>query len=200
MSVLDAELKARTEFKSDPNKVLNKLSYSYCQRKALIPFDMSEDTFNRFLKDYKNQFPNGTILDALWAYNVQAKMYPTKFASRMPLALGQIAELEGRYEIALRNFLECVVLEIVEDLESFNTLAPYHKEWGNNPIKYLNRAGSRGFLDKGSLVGDRLSQIIKKSQTSKKEIFETYKFRGAIPNCCLTIEEINNYIVKNIVE
>lgn len=200
MSVLDAETKARLEYKSNPDKILSKLTYSYCQRKVLIPFDMSENTFNRFLADYKNQFPNGTILDALWAYNVQAKMYPSKFVSRMPLALGQIAELEGRYEIALKNFLECLVLEIVEDLESFKTLAPYHKEWGNNPINYLNRAGFRDLLDKGSLVGDRLYQIIKKSQTSKKEIFETYKYRGAIPNCCLTVEEINNYIQKSIVE
>lgn len=130
MSIIDAEVKARLEFKKNPDKILSKLNYSYCQRKALISFDMSESKFNQYLEDYKSRFPNGTILDALWAYNVQAKVYPTKFASRIPLALGQIAEFEGRYEVALSNFLECVVLEIVEDLELFKTMSLYHSEWG----------------------------------------------------------------------
>lgn len=71
---------------------------------------------------------------------------------------------------------------------------------GNNPIKYLDRAGARDFLDKGSLVGDRLCQIIKKCQASKKDIFKRYKYCGIISNCCLSIEEINNYIFKSIIE
>lgn len=200
MSIIDAEAKAKSEFKKNPDKILSKLNYSYCQRKALIPYDMSESKFNQYLEYYKSCFPNANTLDALWAHNVQAKAYPTKFASRIPLALGQIAEFEGRYEVALSNFLECVVLEIVEDLESFKTLSLYHSEWGNNPIKYLDRAGARDFLDKGSLVGDRLCQIIKKCQTSKKEIFKRYKYCGIISNCCLSIEEINNYIFKSIIE
>ena len=142
MSVLEAETKARTEYKANPNKVLSKLSFSYCQRKALIPYDMTNEQFNKMINNYLVKFPNGTILDALWAYNGECKTKPTTFPSRIPLAMGQIAELEGRYEIALRNLFECVVLEIVQDLSSFKTLSTYHKEWNNNPLKYLRRGGS----------------------------------------------------------
>ena len=200
MSVLEAEAKARTEYKNNPDKVLSKLSYSYCQRKVLIPREMTNSQFDELIAAYKKQFPNGTILDALWAYNNQCKLYPTSFASRIPLALGQIAELEGRYEIALRNFFECLVLVFVEDLKSFNTLAPYHREWQNDPIKFLGRAGDIDYLDKGSLVSDRIAQIIKKSQESKKTVFENYKYRGSTFDCCLTTEQINEYIHNHINE
>ena len=200
MSVLDAELKARAEYKNTPDNVLHKLSYSYCQRKALIPYEMTNGQFDELISAYKKQFSNGTVLDALWAYNNQCKLYPTNFASRIPLALGQIAELEGRYEIALRNFFECLVLVLVEDLKGFETSAPYHKEWQNDPIKFLGRGGDVDYLNKGSLVSDRIAQIIKKSQESKKEIFENYKYRGSTFNCCLTTEQINKFIHDHIKE
>lgn len=200
MSVIEAEIKARSEYKNNPGKVLDKLSYAYCQRKALIPYEMTNDQFNEVIAAYKKQFPNGTILDALWAYNNQCKLYSTDFASRIPLALGQIAEFEGKYEIALRNFFECLVLEFVEDLDSFETLAAYHKEYQNDPIKYLSRGGDIDYLNKGSLVGDRIAQIIKKSQESKRLIFQRYKYQGSCFNCCLTTEQINKFICDHIVE
>lgn len=198
MSLIEAEAKARIEYKNNPEKVLSKLSYSYCQRKVLIPYDMPSNVFGEIISSYKKQFPNGTILDALWAYNVQCKTYRTNYTSRIPLALGQIAELEGRYEIALSNYFECLVLEFVEDLESFKPLAPYHKEWNNDPIKYLRRGGKTDYLDKGSLVGDRIAQIIKKSQEKKKDIFEKYMYRGSTFNCCLTAQQINQFIIDSI--
>ena len=99
MSVIEAEIKARSEYKNNPVKVLNKLSYAYFQRKALIPYEMTNDQFNEVIAAYKKQFPNGTILDALWAYNNQCKLYSTDFASRIPLALGQIAEFEGNMKL-----------------------------------------------------------------------------------------------------
>lgn len=200
MSVLEAEAKARTEYKANPNKVLSKLSFSYCQRKALIPYEMTNEQFDNMINNYLAKFPNGTILDALWAYNGECKTKPTSFPSRIPLAMGQIAELEGRYEIALRNLFECVVLEIVQDLSEFKTLSPYHKEWNNDPLKFLRRGGSVDYLKKGSISGDRISQIVKKSSMSEKEIFEMYKYIGSIPPCCLTTEQINSYILDSIVE
>ena len=198
MSVLDAEAKARLEYKNNPDKVLSKLNHSYCQRKVMIPYEMTNTQFEEMVAAYKRQFPNGTTLDALWAYNNQCKLYETRFLSRIPLALGQIAELEGRFEIALRNYFECLVLELVEDLSSFATLAPYHKEWKNNPVNYLKRGGEVDYLKKGSLVGDRIAQIIKKSQTPESEVFEKYKYCGSIPSCCLTTQEINSYISNSI--
>ena len=200
MSVIDAEAKARLEYKNNPEKVLSKLNHGYCQRKAMIPYEMSSVQFEEMIAAYKRQFPNGTTLDALRAFNNQCKLYETKFLSRIPLALGQIAELEGRFEIALRNYFECLVMQIVEDLSSFESLAPYHKEWKNNPVNYLKRSGEIDYLKKGSLVGDRIAQIIKKSQSTEMEVFSKYKYIGSLPSCCLTIQEINDYISNSIKE
>ena len=200
MSILDAETKARTAFRMNPEKILSKLDYGYCQRKALVPYEMSTAQFSEMLSDYQKKFPAGTTLDALWAFNSQCKLSSGVFSSRIPLALGQIAELEGRLEIAIRNYLECVVLMIVEDLESFETLSQCHKEWEGNPFLYLRRYGNVDYLSKGCLVGDRIAQIIKKAQATKQDVFNQYKYLGAIPRCRLTTEQINNFIAESIGE
>ena len=121
------------------------------------------------------------------------------FCKPHPVSIRTNCRIRRKYEIALRNFFECLVLEFVEDLDSFETLAVYHKEYQNDPIKYLSRGGDIDYLNK-TLVGDRIAQIIKKSQESKRLIFQRYKYQGPCFNCCLMTEQINKFICDHIVE
>ena len=202
-------IKSQTEFfKANKDKLISKMSFSSLSCKAILPFDMSEGAFNDMVSAYVTKFPYGTILDAIWEHNTQRLMQSGKISEQsnryweqamIYQSYGQIAEIEGRYDVALKCFFEHEVYDAVGYIENRRANAHLlNKSISNEDAlqQYIERR--KDYFH--PLSAKRIKMISKKMKITPEQALDLYHYNLVETINGIAVSVINSTIRKLIVD
>lgn len=211
--ILDFETEQRNKFVKNKQKLIEKINIEYLQKHNFLPYMVInreykkvDGIFQKFSIDYFAKFREGTLLDALWAFNGDFQIKIDTFSidqfdqlmSNFYMRSSQmrICFFEGRIEQCLRFYFEAVCLLIAAQI--YGTALSQIKCRGTNDLnRALKNVIDVNFDDNYWLSSQihfdnkNIEKILKCTGVSFGDLFNEYRFCGYVPNSAITSERIN---------
>lgn len=211
--IIEFEKEQKNKFIKNKHKLIDKISIEYLSKHSFFPlmtvnreYIRVEDVFQKFAIDYFAKFKNGTLLDALWAFDEDFQSNIDTFSknqfdclmSNFYLRNSQmrICFFEGRIEQYLKFYFENICLLIAAQI--YGTALILVKSHAANDLnKALKNVCDVNFSDNHWLSSQiyldnkNMEIILKYTGLTFEDLFNEYKFCGYLPNSAITSEKIN---------